>query len=122
MNLVALIGNLGADPEFTSLTSGSVVAKFSICYNEVYKVDGQKVERSHWFNVECWGKTAEFVANYLRSGNRVSIQGSLKENVWTDESGTKHRRTILRADRVDNLTPKKGETQSHDNAIEDEEF
>lgn len=120
-NSLQLIGHLGADPEIRYFESGSNVAKFTLYLNERYSKNGQTQERVHRFTVETWGKTAEFVANYLRKGSRVAIQGSLAENTWADTDGQNHSRVIVRANRIENLTPKKtGEPQAAEDPGYDE--
>ena len=108
-NATQLIGNLGADPEAKYFESGSQVSRFTLYVNEKFNRDGQPEERTHRFPVEVWGKTAEFVNNYLHKGSRVAVQGSLAENTWTDEGGQNHSRVIIKANRIENLTPKKTE-------------
>ncbi|MEO0986807.1 MAG: single-stranded DNA-binding protein [Cyanobacteria bacterium J06639_14] len=107
-NATQLIGHLGADPDSRYFESGSQVSRFTLYVNEKFNKDGQTEERTHRFPVEVWGKTAEFVNNYLRKGSRVAVQGSLAENTWTDETGN-HSRVIIKANRIENLTPKKAE-------------
>lgn len=106
-NSLQLIGHLGGDPEARYFESGSQVTRFTIYLNERYKKDDEAKERTHRFSVECWGKTAEFATNYLHKGSRVAINGSLTENRWSDPDGQNHSRVIVRADRIENLTPKK---------------
>jgi single-strand DNA-binding protein len=117
MNSVQLIGNLGADPEVKYFEGGSHVAKFSLYLNERSKKNGETKERVYRVVIECWGKTAEFVGNYLRKGNRVAVIGALQENTW-ESDGQKHSRLIIRANRIENLTPKSAD----DTSCEEEDF
>lgn len=118
MNTTILIGNLGADPEVRTFESGSQRAQFTLYYNEKFVKDGQTVERTHRFTIETWGKTASFVANYLHKGSKVAVSGSLSENTWTDE-GQNRSRVIVRANRVENLTPKPADEPE---AVEEDDF
>ena len=108
INTATLIGNLGADPNSRQFESGSQVSRFTLYVNEKFNKDDQTEECTHRFPVEVWGKTAEFVKNYLRKGSRVAVHGSLAENTWTDDAGS-HSRVIIKATRIENLTPKKAE-------------
>lgn len=117
-NSVQLIGHLGADPEVRYFESGSNVARFTLYLNERYtnKANQTTEERTHRFTVEAWGKSAEFAANYLSKGSQVAVSGYLQENVWSTE-GQNHSRITIRANRIENLTPKKSEElQTVDNA------
>lgn len=109
MNNTQLIGHLGADPDVRSFESGAQRAQFTLYLNERYTKDGQTAERRHRFTVEAWDKTAEFVANYLRKGSKVAIAGSLAETTWTDANDQSRSRVIIRANRIENLTPKKAD-------------
>lgn len=66
-NSLQLIGHLGADPETRFFESGSQVSRFTLYLNERYKTNGETQERTHRFNVEAWGKTADFVAKDRKS-------------------------------------------------------
>ena len=51
-NKVQLIGNLGKDPEVKNLTSGKIVANFSLATSENYKnSQGEKVTDTQWHNI-----------------------------------------------------------------------
>lgn len=106
INSATLLGHLGADPEAKYFESGSQVSRFTLYVNEKFTKDAQVQERTHRFPVEVWGKTAEFVNNYLHKGSRIVVQGSLAENTWTDGNGQNHSRIVVKANRVENLTPK----------------
>jgi single-strand DNA-binding protein len=106
MNTAQLIGNLGADPEVKYFESGSVKATFTLYVNEHFKDKaGETKDRVNRFAIEVWGKTAEFAANYLHKGNRIAITGSLMEQTWQD-NGENRSRVVVRANRLENLTPK----------------
>jgi len=122
INSTTLVGRLGADPKAQYFESGSQVSRFTLYVNEHYKQDGQKQERTHRFAVEVWGGTAEYVNNYLRKGNLVGVSGSLAEDVWEDKEnpGQNRSRVIVKANRIENLTPKKADDQAEDNHHDDE--
>lgn len=105
LNTVAVIGNLGAAPE-VRVFENTTVARFTLYVNTQRKnSSGQTEQEKHRFPVEIWGKGAEFASKYLHSGSRVGVQGSLRENTWQSE-GQNRSRIIIRANRVENLTPK----------------
>ncbi|MGH2414511.1 MAG: single-stranded DNA-binding protein [Microcystaceae cyanobacterium] len=80
LNLITLVGRLGAEPETRYFESGSVLSKISLA------VDRQKGkdEAPNWFSLECWGKLAEVAANYTNKGSLIAVQGELKFDEWTD--------------------------------------
>jgi len=111
LNSVAVIGNLGADPEI-KVFENSMVARFTLYVNERRTNSNGQVEPvKHRFPVEIWGKGADFASKYLHSGSRVGVQGSLRENTWQSD-GQNRSRIVIRANRVENLTPKDSDTET----------
>jgi len=100
LNKVQLIGNLTRDPEKKALPSGVSVTSFSIATNEVYydknKVKQEKVE---YHNIVCFGGIADNVAQYMRKGSQVYIEGKLQTRSW-DKEGVKMYRTEIVANDV----------------------
>lgn len=94
LNKIQIIGNLGAKPEVTYLSSGRPIAKFSVAVTEKYtNKAGEQVQNTEWFRVEMWGKQAEIVEKYLDKGSRVYIEGKQKTDEYTDKDNVK-RRTV----------------------------
>jgi len=86
VNKVILIGNLGKDPEVKYTPSGTPVAKFTVATNERFKdKEGQWQDRTEWHNITAWARTAEIVGEYLKKGNKVYIEGSLRTHSWDDK-------------------------------------
>lgn len=89
LNKVVLIGRLGQDPKINYLPSGSPVAELSIATDESFKDrDGNKQERVEWHRVKVFGRSAEFVKNYIGKGRLVYVEGTLKTRKWTAQDGT----------------------------------
>lgn len=74
------IGRLGQDIELRYLPNGNAVANFSIAVDDSYKSKetGQKVEQTEWVRCVAFGKSAEFLGEWLRKGARVLAVGKLK--------------------------------------------
>ncbi|WP_309092792.1 single-stranded DNA-binding protein [Phenylobacterium sp.] len=90
VNKVILVGNLGADPEIRSLTSGDRVANLRIATSETWRdrTSGERKEKTEWHRVVIFNENLVKVAeNYLRKGSTVYIEGSLQTRKWTDQSG-----------------------------------
>lgn len=86
---VTLIGNLGSDPEMRYTPSGVPVASFSLAVNKSWTgQDGQRQEKTTWFRVTAWRRTAETVSQYLSKGRRVLVVGEIEEaRAYTDRDG-----------------------------------
>jgi len=114
MNSVNLIGNLCANPILKQTQNGTAVASLSIAVNEVVK--GEK--KAHFFQVTAWNKVAESCSNYLVKGNKVGIEGSLRQDRWEDKEGKPQSRVTINAHRVEFLTPKTERIGNGDGEIE----
>ena len=96
VNRVTLIGNLGKDPEVRKTPSGSTVASFSLATTEKFTdKQGQRQEQTEWHNVVAWNKSAETIAQYLKKGSSVYVEGKLKTQSWEDNGVKKYRTEIL---------------------------
>lgn len=102
LNKVILIGNLTRDPELKSLPSGMKVCSFSLATNRVWKdKNGQKQESADYHNVVVFGRQAETVAQYMKKGSSMLVEGRMQTRSWDDKnSGEKKYRTEVVADRT----------------------
>jgi single-strand DNA-binding protein len=115
INVCTVVGNLGGDPDVRFFESGACTARLTVYVNERYQKNGETQEQTHRIPVETWGKTAEYCANYLKQGVHVAITGSLAENRWSDQAtGDSRSRLVLKAQRVENLTPKPKASEDED--------
>ncbi len=102
LNKAIIIGNLTRDPETRALPSGASVTSFSVATNRVWKdKTGAKQEDTQYHNVVVFGRQAEIVAQYLRKGSSVLVEGRMQTRSWDDKgTGEKKYRTEIVADRV----------------------
>lgn len=102
LNKAFIIGNLTRDPELKALPSGIKVCSFSVATNRVWKdKNGARQEAADYHNVVVFGRQAETVAQYMRKGSQVMVEGRMQTRSWDDQaSGTKKYRTEVIADRV----------------------
>lgn len=98
MNLVVLIGRLGADPELRVLPDGTPVCTFSLAVDRP-KADSEGKDVD-WIDVTCFRKQAESVSEHLTKGRLVCVEGSLRERKWETEDGQKRRAHAVIARRV----------------------
>ena len=129
LNKALIIGNLTRDPELKAIPSGIKVCSFSVATNRVWKdKNGAKQEAADYHNVVVFGRQAETVAQYMKKGSQVMVEGRMQTRSWDDAAtGTKKYRTEVIADRVQfgsgsgssSSSPKKETTQGA-NPEEDE--
>lgn len=88
LNKVLLIGRLGKDPEIRYMPNGKGVVNFSIATSEKWKdKQGERQERTEWHTIVAFEKLAEIIAEYLRKGALVYIEGKLQTRKWQDKEG-----------------------------------
>ena len=104
LNKCMIIGNLGRDPEMRYTPSGQAVTQFSVATNRNYRdPQGEWQSETEWFRVVVWGDQGERVAEYLRKGHKVYVEGRIQTRQWEDQSGNKRYTTELIANRVSSL-------------------
>lgn len=84
MRKCELIGNLGKDSELRLVGDQSVL-NFSVAAK-----GGKKDDEAVWFRCALWGKRADTLVDYLKTGQKVFIRGEFKLKSWSkgDKSGT----------------------------------
>lgn len=106
MNLAVLSGNVVADPELRYTPSGTPVANFRMATNN------GKDKPSDFHNITVWGDDSEsmgragFVANYLKKGSKVAVQGKIQTRSYEAKDGSKRYVTDIVAFQVENLSPR----------------
>ena len=75
---VTLVGHLGRDPETKFTPSGTGIVSFSLATS---RKDGQGHETTTWWRCTCFGKRGEVIAQYVKRGDPILVQGepSLRE-------------------------------------------
>jgi single-strand DNA-binding protein len=113
---ITLIGNLGNDPEMRYSNSGEAVANFSLAVSKSWTgASGQKQEKTTWFRVSIWGKSAEAVSTYLKKGSKAMVVGEIEEpRVFTDRDGNHRAALEVKAQTV-RFLDSKGDSANHDN-------
>ena len=89
INKVILVGTLGKDPEVKYMPSGGAITNITIATNDSYKDKntGEKKEITEWHRVVFFNKLAEIAGEYLRKGQQVYIEGSLRTRKWQGQDG-----------------------------------
>lgn len=98
LNKVQLIGNLGADPEIRTMSSGDKVANFSVATSESWKdkETGEKKERTEWHRVVVWNQgLVKVIEAYLNKGSKVYIEGQLETRSWEQDGVTKYTTEVV---------------------------
>ena len=86
-NRVILAGNLTRDPELKYTPKGSAVARIGMAINRTWKSEtGEQKEEVTFVDVEAWGRQAEVIAQYVKKGRPLLVEGRLKLDQWEDKN------------------------------------
>ena len=78
-NKVILAGNLTRDPELRYTPKGTAVVKLGMAINRTWKSEtGENKEEVTFVDVEAWDRQAEVIAQYMRKGRPILVEGRLK--------------------------------------------
>jgi single-strand DNA-binding protein len=113
VNKVILIGNLGADPEVRSLTSGAKVARLRIATSESYtNKEGERVTNTEWHSVNLWRGLADIAEKYLTKGSSVYVEGRLRTRSYDDKDGVTRYVTEIEGDNMTMLGGRSGDSNN----------
>lgn len=89
VNKVIILGRLGQEPEMRYMPNGNSVANVNIATNDGYKdkQTGQFIDSTEWHRVVVFGKLAEVVQQYCKKGSQLYVEGRIRTNKWTDQTG-----------------------------------
>ena len=94
-NTFDLTGHVGADAEVRALPNGQMVATVRLAVSNTYvdKDTKEVKEVTDWFRVSCYGKRADWLNKYGKTGAGLRMSGHLKSGFYdhktfkNDESG-----------------------------------
>lgn len=85
-NKVILAGNLTRDPELRYTPKGTAIAKFGLAVNRVWKNEaGESKEETMFVDLDAFGRQAETLAQYMKKGSPLLVEGRLKLDQWDDK-------------------------------------
>lgn len=106
MNKITLIGNLTANPETRTTTSGKTVCSFNLAVNRKKTSEPQ----TDFFRINAWNGLGDVCARCLTKGKKVAVIGELQARVYEDKQGKTRLSLDVLADEVEFLSPKETET------------
>ncbi len=104
LNKVMVIGHLGADPEVRYTADGKAIANVRLATSESWKDknSGEAQERTEWHRVTFFGRLAEIVAEYLKKGSQIYVEGKLRTTEY-EKDGAKRWSTDIVAEEMQML-------------------
>lgn len=84
INRVILVGRLTKDPALRKTQSGTSVVSFSLAVNRRVQNGEQQAD---FINCVAWNKTADLMAQYLKKGALIGVEGRIQSRSYDDQSG-----------------------------------
>ena len=104
MNLVVLTGRTTQDPDLKYSASGTAYCRFTLAVNRMKKEDG-----ADFISCTAFGKTAELIAEYVKKGHQLGVQGRLQQDTY-EKDGEKISKTGVTVDKIEFLEGNKTES------------
>jgi single-strand DNA-binding protein len=112
LNKVILVGRLTADPDVRATATGMHVANVRLATNTYAgQEDGVRREHTDYHALVIFGKTAEFVAEHLRKGRLVYVEGRSQTRSWETAEGQRRNATEVVVDSLKTLGPRPAEDE-----------
>lgn len=108
VNRVTLLGYVGKAPAVTQSKSGMCLANFSLATSQKRKDSrtGEYIEVTQWHWVHCFDKVAQIVSDYVKSGDRLYIEGQIEYSEYQDKDGSEKKVTKIICNQIQMLTSK----------------
>lgn len=120
MNIVMLRGNLARDPDLRFVGERkTAVVNFTVATSrEFTRANGTQDKVTSFISCEAWDTGAEAIAEVLKKGDLVMIEGSLRNDSW-EKDGVKHSTIKVR---VNNFAPISKMRQQQETTTESSEL
>ncbi|KHE73173.1 single-stranded DNA-binding protein [Halobacillus sp. BBL2006] len=112
LNRVVLVGRLTKDPDLRYTPNGIAVANFTIAVNRPFS-NNQGNQDADFINCVVWRRAAENLANFMKKGSQVGVDGRLQSRSFDNQEGKRVFVTEVVADSVQFLE-NKGSGSSND--------
>ena len=107
-------GRLTKEPELKTTTNGKELVSFSVACNDNYNRD-----KTYFFNIKAWEKTATFITQYFHKGDMILVSGDIVTNEY-EKDGQKRVSWELIAKEINFAGEKKSSISVDDNGNDDD--
>ena len=102
MQKLIITGNLTANPETRTTTSGKTVCSFNLAVNRKKTSEPQ----TDFFRINAWNNLGDVCGRCLTKGKKVAVVGELQARTYEDKQGKTRLSLDVSADEVEFLSPK----------------
>ncbi|MGL6008540.1 MAG: single-stranded DNA-binding protein [Culicoidibacterales bacterium] len=86
MNQTQLLGRVTRDIELKAV-GATQIASFSLAVKRSFKDKKTGQYESDFLNCKAFGKTAEILANHVKKGNQLAVNGSIQTGKYENKDG-----------------------------------
>ena len=112
MNSCSFAGRVGNVKQLSRMSNGDAVLNFSVAVNQGKDKDGEELAPL-WVAVTLWKEQAEKLADYIRKGDPIAVNGQIAVRVFEVDGETRNELQLKFA-RVILLCNKKSSKKSDD--------
>lgn len=102
INSVSLVGRLTRDVDLHQTFNGTHTVQFTVACNR----SKSQSQEADFINCVAWGGTADFMAQYLKKGALVGIQGRIQSRSYEKNDGQKVYVQEVHVSQLDSLETK----------------
>ena len=107
-----MIGRITRDPELRKTNTGTSVINFTLAVNRRFAKDGE--QQADFINCQAWRQSADFMANYVKQGALLGVEGRIQTRNYKDQSDRTVYVTEVVCDSVQILAQKRAEEAPND--------
>ena len=101
INRVVLVGRITKDPELRKTQSGLSTVSFTVACNR--RVSKDQEQQADFINCVAWRQTADYMANYVKKGALLGVEGRIQTRSYDDKNKHKVYVTEIVCDSVQTL-------------------
>lgn len=106
MKKFIICGRITKDPVL-EIHNEKKLTKLSVAVNTFIRKT--KEQNTDFFEVVCWNNLAKSIAENLKKGRQVLVEGSLQQDKWTDKEGKSKQGISLRGEKIEFMGKKQEE-------------
>src|SRR5690625_5218021 len=114
MNRSVIVGRLTKDVDLRYTQNGKAVGNFVLAVNRPFRNQQTNDYDADFINCVAWGKQAENLAQYMKKGSQVGVDGRIQTRTYDDKDGKTVYVTEVVADNIQFLESKKSNNQNNE--------
>ncbi|HLR42897.1 MAG TPA: single-stranded DNA-binding protein [Pseudogracilibacillus sp.] len=114
MNRSVIVGRLTKDVDLRYTQNGKAVGNFTLAVNRPFRNQQTNDYDADFINCVAWGKQAENLAQYMKKGSQVGVDGRIQTRTYDDRDGKTVYVTEVVADNIQFLESKKSNNQNNE--------